>query len=392
MITAKTVYNILIVDDNPVNIDVLRHYLNLEHYQILAVTSGEKALKLAARVKPDIILLDVMMPGIDGYETCRRLKSSHETESIPVVFVTAKIEAEDIHLAFSVGGSDYITKPIQQDEVLARVANQLKLTERLQMERELVLESEKMSSLGGFVSSIAHEISTPLGTLNTALSYTVDQAREIQRDYENKTLKPAKLANFLSNLNEALHISQTNIENASMILHSFKLVAVDQCQYTISQFNLREYIDNVLLSLKPKLKNTDYKVTTSIAPEIELTSFPGAISQIVTNLINNSMMHGYPNEKKGLFELKAVAENGDTILTYTDDGCGIEADLVDKVFEPYYTTKARQGGSGLGMGIIKRLIEQDLRGTLNLSSVIGQGVEIVIKFPSSNPAADQDAD
>ncbi len=372
--------SILIVDDNPINIDLLRHFLTLDHYKISAVTSGEKALKLVARVKPDLILLDIMMPGIDGYETCRRLKADVETAAIPVIFVTAKTAPEDIRLGFSVGASDYITKPVQQEEVLARVVNQLRLLEKSRMDQEQLLQSEKLSALGGFVSSIAHEISTPLGTLNTALSFTIDKAAQIREDFDNKTLRPANLSSFLDSINEALQISQTNIESASQILHSFKLVAVDQCHYVVSSFNLREYIDTIVLSLKPNIKQTSHQVTTSIPADIVVNSFPGALSQIITILINNSLLHGFEDEQNGKMQIIAKTSDDYTELTYTDDGKGIEAELLKKVFEPYYTTKAGKGGSGLGMGIMKKLVEEDLEGSIDISSCLGEGLQVIIRF------------
>ncbi|NQZ06144.1 MAG: hybrid sensor histidine kinase/response regulator [Algicola sp.] len=372
--------SILIVDDNPINIDLLRHFLTLDDYKISAVTSGEKALKLIARVKPDLILLDIMMPGIDGYETCRRLKADNETAAIPVIFVTAKTAPEDIRLGFSVGASDYITKPVQQEEVLARVVNQLRLLEKSRMDQEQLLQSEKLSALGGFVSSIAHEISTPLGTLNTALSFTIDKAAQIRQDFDNKTLRPANLSSFLDSINEALQISQTNIESASQILHSFKLVAVDQCHYVVSRFNLREYIDNIVLSLKPNIKQTPHQVVTSIPADIEVNNFPGALSQIIIILINNSLLHGYKNDQNGKMEISAKAMDEYTELVYRDDGVGIEAQLLKKVFEPYYTTKAGKGGSGLGMGIMKKLVEEDLEGSIDISSRPGEGLQVIIRF------------
>ncbi|MFT4928303.1 MAG: CheY-like chemotaxis protein [Phenylobacterium sp.] len=386
---GKKTGNILIVDDNPVNIDLLRCYLAAEAYDISAVTSGEKALKLTERVKPDLILLDVMMPGIDGYETCQRLKSNNDTKHIPVIFVTAKTEPEDVHQGFTVGGADYITKPAQQDEVLARIANQFKLLERSKFAQDLVHNSAKMSSLGAFVGSIAHEVSTPLGTLNTALSFTIDQARELQQAFDSKTLKPAMLSTFLKQVNEALQISQTNIDNASRILHSFKLVAVDQCSYDVMPFNLREYTDNILLSLKPKLKATSHKVVTTIPAIIQINSYPGAISQIITNLINNSLLHGYAQGVYGQFTIDAAEDEGWIKLTYQDDGQGMSDQTLEKAFEPYYTTKTGKGGSGLGMGIIKKLVEEDLEGIIRVNSAPGEGVEVVVRFPAVHSSVDK---
>ncbi|MFT4924991.1 MAG: CheY-like chemotaxis protein/anti-sigma regulatory factor (Ser/Thr protein kinase) [Phenylobacterium sp.] len=374
-------FDVLIVDDNPVTMDLLRHYLSAENYHISETDSGDKALPLIEQLKPDVVLLDVMMPGIDGYETCRRLKNNPKTAAIPVIFVTARVAPRDIAEGFAVGGSDYIGKPIQREEVLARVAYQLKLKQQLCMERELALKAQKMSALGGLVSSIAHEISTPLGTLNTALSYTYDEADTLQKALNEKTLTPAKLDNFLLNLKEALGISQTNIESASRILHSFQLVAIDQCRYTVSTFNLAEYIDNVVLSLKPNLKQTSHEIHINIARDITVTTYPGAISQIITNLMNNSVLHGYTPGQSGHINITATTQNGQVELIYQDDGLGMSSETLEKVFEPYYTTKANKGGSGLGMGIILKLIEKDLEGTVKIESKLGEGVKVMIGFP-----------
>lgn len=382
MINPKKRYKVLIVDDNPVNIEILRQFLDLERYQISAVTSGEKCLKLASKIRPDIILLDILMEGMDGYQTCEQLKANENTSDIPVIFVTAKVDPEDIRRGFRVGATDYLTKPVQREEAIARIENQLKIAEKFQIEREMVIESEKMSSLGSFVSSIAHEISTPLGSLNTALSFTVEQARQVQEDFDNKTLRPARLQDFLRNINEALGISQKNIENASMILHSFKLVAVDQCRYEVSEFNLKEYAENVLLSLKPKLKNTSHIVNLAISGVIVLHSYPGAISQIITNLVNNSLLHGFENKPQGQIDISATEDNDKITVVYQDNGKGIEPERLSKVFEDYYSTKHGEGGSGLGMGIIKRLVEEDLQGKMTLESEVGQGVCVTVTIPA----------
>lgn len=383
MLNPKKRYKVLIVDDNPVNIEILRQFLDLERYQISAVTSGEKCLKLAPKIMPDIILLDILMEGMDGYQTCEQLKRSEQTAAIPVVFVTAKVDPEDIRRGFRLGAADYLTKPVQREEAIARIENQLKVAEKFQIEREMVIESEKMSSLGGFVSSIAHEISTPLGSLNTALSFTVEQAQKVQQDFDNKTLRPNTLQDFLKNVNEALGISQKNIESASMILHSFKLVAVDQCRYEISAFNLKEYIDNILMSLQPKLKNTPHLVNHQTPGTIIVTSYPGALSQVITNLVNNSLLHGFEGIEAGQIDITSNEEEGQVNIVYRDNGRGIEPERLSKVFEAYYTTKAGKGGSGLGMGIVKRLVDEDLRGQLTLDSKPGEGVTVTLSFPGT---------
>jgi two-component system NtrC family sensor kinase len=151
----------------------------------------------------------------------------------------------------------------------------------------------------------------------------------------------------------------------------------------VSSFNLREYIDTIVLSLKPNIKQTSHKVTTSVPADIVINSFPGALSQIITILINNSLLHGFNSDQNGTMQINAKASDDYTDLTYSDDGKGIDAELLKKVFEPYYTTKAGEGGSGLGMGIMKKLVEEDLEGSIDISSRPGEGVQVIIRFKTT---------
>lgn len=155
--------SILIVDDNPTNIDILRGFLSHANYRISAVTSGQKALMFVEKYPPDLILLDIMMPEMDGYEVCKRLKGGKSTQHIPVIFVTAKIAPEDIKKGFQVGAADYINKPAHEDEVLARVNNQVAIIDRHNLAQEILMKSEKMSALGHLVGGITHEVASPWG-------------------------------------------------------------------------------------------------------------------------------------------------------------------------------------------------------------------------------------
>lgn len=374
-------HQILIVDDNPTNIDLLRRFLDDEKYKIAAVTSGEVALKLVEKNPPDLILLDIMMPGIDGYEVCRRLKAHPEYKDIPVIFVTAKTAAEDIKLGFQLGAADYINKPAQQEVVLSRVDNQLQLFHQHKVERELRQESIKMAELGEMVAGIVHEIGNPLGNLKTALSFSQHCVDQIQAQWKSQALTQNDFEQFIEQQQEALQSCQVSIDLASSLIQSFKQVAVGQCSQQKSEFSLRHFVDEVILSMRAKLKKLPYEVVNDVPWEINVTTYSGALSQILINLINNSLLHGFEGQDDGKIEISAEAKGDSVVLSYQDNGLGIEPSLQQRIFDDFFTTKQGEGGSGLGMGIIKSLTEDELNGQFDFFSEPGQGVRAVFTLP-----------
>ncbi len=377
---------ILIVDDNPVNIDLLRRYLEPEKYKICAVTSGEKALDVITKVHIDLILLDIMMPGIDGYDTCRALKKTPKFKDIPVIFVTAKVEPEDLRKGFSVGGVDYITKPVQQDIVLARVKNQLSQVKQYQLERNLIKENLKMAELGKLVAGITHEVSSPLSTMMLSVDHILSQTTQVKADFEQGKLDKNMFCKYLSQLNDGLNLCKRNSERATNIMLSFKHVAVDQCSNALIEFNLCNYVEDILLTLRPKLKAYNHQITLNIASNIQIDSFPGAFSQIMTNLINNSLIHGFQNGQKGKITISATLDGQWVKLIYQDTGCGMTEEQKQNAFKKFYTTKAGKGGSGLGLALCKELVENTLNGHIYLESEAGAGCKFNIDFLSVNTA------
>ncbi|MBE9563030.1 MAG: hypothetical protein IMF12_09235, partial [Proteobacteria bacterium] len=210
--------------------------------------------------------------------------------------------------------------------------------EHLKTTQTQLVEAEKMASLGGLVAGVAHEINTPIGIGVTAASTLADRTTEAVALYTNKQLKGSALTAYFNMAQTSSNLILNNLNRAAELIQSFKQVAVDQSNLDKRVFAVKQYIETSLLNLKPHLKKTLHKVTVNGDEKIEINSHPGSFSQIITNLVMNSVNHAYSVEKAGniLFELKLVS--GRLIIEYSDDGCGIPPENLDKIFEPFFTT------------------------------------------------------
>jgi len=376
---AKILANrILIVDDITDNIDIIRKFLEPEHYHIFVATSGEKALKIASAVLPDLILLDVMMPGIDGFETCCCLKKDKRMAQIPVIFVTAKKDA--ISMGFKSGGVDFIGKPIQREELVARVKLHLKMQDLQRQQRDQLLKAEKMAALGELVAGFTHEINTPIGLGITAVTHLRDETRIIQSNYNDKKMTKQHFEDYLQECGEVSNIVWENLQRTVQLISGFKQISIDQSSEVRRHFDIKQYLSQILLSLHPKLKHTQHKVVLEGEEGIELDSYPGYIAQIITNLVMNSLIHAFDKGSQGCIKLQVKQREEQLWIGYQDNGRGIPSGDIDRVFEKYFTTKMDQGGSGLGLHIVHQLVTEKLKGTISCESD-GDGVQFQISLP-----------
>ncbi|WP_221936104.1 sensor histidine kinase [Shewanella hanedai] len=379
-----TNFSILIVDDNRVNIQLLSYIFEQQDYKVFTAMSGEEAIKFLAdkgdELAIDLILLDIIMPGLDGYQTCVVLKDDINTSHIPVIFVTGKAKPEELSKGFSVGAVDYITKPIQQDVVIARVKNQVSQIQQAKLENQLLEENEKMAKLGSMVSEITHEVASPLGNMRLSVDFMLNEVASLRSEFTEQTLDEETLIKYLDQLDESLRLCGSNATRATSLLNGFKHIAVDQCRQQIIEFNLLEYVNDILLTVKPKLKKTPHKVNLNIDNNISIISYLGALSQIIINLINNSLMHAFTDKQEGKITISAAVDEESLILHYRDTGIGMTKEQQSKAFTKFYTTKAGNGGSGLGMSICKTLVEDELGGEITLLSEEGCGIHLIMKI------------
>lgn len=254
------------------------------------------------------------------------------------------------------------------------------IAELTETQHQLV-ESERLAALGTLVAGIAHEVNTPLGIGVTAVSH-LNLINDKALDKLNKSeMSVEDLKNYFIKVDENIQILYHNLDRASELVNSFKQVAVDQNAVALMTFNINDYIKKILLSLKHEYKRTKHKIDIFCNEQLYIYTYPGALSQILTNLIMNSLIHGFEDVEYGHIEIHFNQLEDNYQLIYKDDGKGISRENLGKIFEPFFTTRRDKGGSGLGLHIIYTIVTQQLGGSININSNVNQGIEILIRFP-----------
>lgn len=306
--------------------------------------------------------------------------------AVPVVAVALVLTAALVLLAHHLHREAVGRERLMGDLSAAKEQAETALSD-LHQAQEAMVRTEKLAALGGLVAGIAHEINTPVGNAVTAASYLSKEVEDLRAAFVAQTLTASALQSFLAGADESVRLTLSNCERAAELIHGFKQVAVDQTSGERRQFNLAEYVAEVLLSLKPKFKRTPHRVDIYIPDDIELDSYPGALSQVLTNLMVNSLVHGFDDGRAGVIDLAARVDGDWLELIYSDNGKGIPVVLLSQVFEPFFTTRRGSGGSGLGLNIVHNIVHRTLGGTLTLDSQAGRGVHYTIRFPLRAPAA-----
>lgn len=260
--------------------------------------------------------------------------------------------------------------------------------ESLQQTQEQLIQAEKLSALGGLVAGVAHEINTPIGIGVTAASHLHEHTENLRLLYADNKITRANLEKYIETGSQSSQIILSNLERASDLIRSFKQVAVDQSSEDKRRFNLRGYTEEVLTSLRPKLKQGGHSVTIDGGEDIDVSGYPGAFAQIVTNLVMNSVTHAYDEGEAGNLRFTFDESDGQVTMFYADDGKGIPADHLPKIFDPFFTTRRGDGGTGLGLNIIANLISKSLDGTIICDSELGKGTTFLIRFPSDAQIAE----
>ncbi|HBR00328.1 MULTISPECIES: sensor histidine kinase [unclassified Roseofilum] len=408
---------ILIVDDNPTNLSVLSEALSSEGFRFRVAMDGESTLTLVERNQPELILLDVQMPGIDGFEVCSRLKEKPLTEKIPIIFATALSDTESKTKGFALGAVDYIPKPFDREEVLARVRVHLQLkhlresledqvrdrTAALQQAQVQLVQQEKLSSLGEMVAGIAHELNNPITFLSSNLEPLKDyvvSVKDILHLYEQDCPKPStELEKAIDDLDldfvledmekiiESFTLGVKRIKNISESLRIFSRADSE----TKIEADLHACLDSTLTILQHRIKGSGdrdpieiIKAYNSLPPVL---CYPGPLNQVFMNILANgidaldeSLLQGKLDNPK--LEIQTKLLPSDKIeIQITDNGLGIPESIQTRLFEPLFTTKPVGKGTGLGLAIAHQIVVEKHQGQLSVESHLGKGTTFTIEIP-----------
>ena len=399
---------ILVVDDNPANIKVLFDLLKESCFRVFVAKSGESALEKIEAAPPDLILLDVLMPGMDGFETCHRLKENPKTKDIPVIFMTALAEVADKVKGLKLGAIDYITKPIEHEEALARINVHLELR-RTQLR---LIQEEKMYSLGQLVAGIAHEINNPVsfiyGNISHAREY-VDGLLKLLNIYETVTphdipevqacSKEIDLAFLRQDLPKIISSMEMGASRIMEIVRSLQIFSrSDEAER--KAVDVHRGLDSTLMLLSSRLKETADRPAIEVVKEYGqlpvFECYPGPLNQVFMNLLANGIdaieekiedwQDKNPIQASGFIPKITIRtdvnrEHASLMIQIADNGAGIPDNIQQKIFEQFFSTKAVGKGTGLGLAIVYQIVAGKHGGTITYQSQVGEGTEFTVTLP-----------
>ncbi|WP_048694671.1 sensor histidine kinase [Catenovulum maritimum] len=253
--------------------------------------------------------------------------------------------------------------------------------EQLTLAQQHIIETEKMSLLGQLVAGVAHEINTPLGICLTAGTCLQSDLVVMEKAYKDNKMTRKSLEAYFSKVDEGFSIILNNIQRASSLIQHFKEIAVDSTSEQLRRFKLKEYIEEILHSLQPETKKYNLLIEINGDDSLQLDSYPGAYAQIISNMVINSLRHGFSQNDSGSITIDFTVEGEKLIFTYKDSGKGVNEEDLDKIFAPFYTTLRNKGGSGLGLNIIFNLVTQTLQGKVKTNSKLGHGLTFIFTLP-----------
>lgn len=392
MNNEKSKSKILIVDDSPMNIDIIVHILSSQ-YNVIVAKNGESAIKLAEEKAPNLILLDIVMPGLDGYETCKHLKNNEKTKNIPIIFMTGLSETKDVVKGYNVGAVDYITKPVQAEEVIARVKTHLatqflqkSLTEKnieleemnqnleklVEQKTKQIINQEKTAIIGRLTQGIVHNFRNPL----TAIILYNEM---IQKEAESNSIKST--LSFSTNIEKAAKQMNSMIDN--LMIKSRMDQKTDIISININNF-LKTELEIFHANQTYKNAKKEFEFDDSIG---EVKIIYSNLAQVLQNLLQNALDSMW-NLKE--IKLKIVTRQDEEyiFIDIIDYGCGIEKEKLHKIFDLFYTTKPAKGseeqntptGTGLGLNTCIELLKS-FNAKIKVKSEINNGSVFTIIIP-----------
>ncbi len=274
-------------------------------------------------------------------------------------------------------------KGVLEERVSDRTRELSETVETLKHTQNILVESEKMVSLGLLVSGISHEINTPLGIIITGVSYNQELLKQLQEDFNNKKISTTGLLNYIESSQNTGELVLSNSVKVSNLIKNFKMVAKDQESDDIREFEVADYLQLIITNIEQKFSNKKIDVDLVYDEEVILHTYPGALFKVISNLIKNSFEFGYGEDINGVIKIYLSQTDNNINIVYTDDGCGMDEEVLTKIFEPFFTTNRTEGSIGLGMFIAYNQITQTLKGSIISECIPNSGTKFTLSFPKN---------
>ncbi|MEB3215679.1 MAG: response regulator [Nostocales cyanobacterium 94392] len=433
----KKLETILVIDDSPTNLEILHDVLGGAGFEVLVEMDGISGIEQVESNPPDLILLDVMMPKMDGFETCRRLQANPSTKHIPIIFITALTEAEEKVKGLQLGAVDYITKPFEQNEVLARINLHLKLCklnleldkqkqeleirvqertcelsqalEELKQTQLQLVQTEKISSLGQLVAGVAHEVNNPIGFISTNLHYANQYIEDLlrlvqlfQKSCSNPGIEVEEqieimdlqhIQKDLPKLMSSMKLGTDTIKGIMQSLRNFSRTDGENKKFV----DIHEGLEATLMILQHRLKAYPKRPPIQVIKDYsilpKILCYPGQLNQVFMNLLANaidvleeSMIDCQNLSSDNMIinpqiHIATTIDKHQVTIKIADNGKGMSESIRSDIFQAFFTTKPEGKGTGLGLSISYQIITENHGGNLQCISAPGKGTEFLIQIP-----------
>ncbi|MBV8633227.1 MAG: HAMP domain-containing protein [Burkholderiaceae bacterium] len=378
--------------DSEKPVTVGRVVINFSRGQIKKALSAELIRKAVEIVVLDLILVLALTTSLRLiFKPLKQLHAglfelaTRETDKVEELPERRRDEIGDLARGFNhiLRRLRSIIEQTRQAEEAAKQASAqtAQALQELRQAQDSLVQSERLASLGALVAGIAHEINTPVGISLTSASVLLEETSHLKQALNAGSIKKSDILAYVDTASEGARLIMANADRAAQLIQSFKQIAVDQTNEMRRPFNLKEYIDEVIMSLHPRLKHTNINVVVECPQEIELDSYPGAFAQVLTNLTLNALTHAYDPGSVGCIHIAALRQDDNIDLSFRDDGKGIAAEHLEKIFDPFFTTQRGRGGTGLGLNIVFNLIVKRFGGTIGVESALGKGTAFRMRMP-----------
>lgn len=388
---------ILVVDDDPLNRTLLSRLLQCQGYRIETADNGVIAMEQLADQPFDLILLDVIMPEMDGITLLTKLKADNIFRQIPVIMISACTEMPQVIRGIELGAEDYLPKPFNSTLLKARIGASLEKKRLRDQEMQLisqVMQAEaaldRHRTLTQAVAGIAHEINTPLGIVRTALS--VIQNRLARPEIQSLFKTDPEHEELMQDILDSSALMIKHVDNTHRLVENFKKIAVNQMVEQQETVNLPELVKDAIDLFKISARQAKLEIALDVAGVTdapEWRGYPGHITQIILNFLQNIERYAYPGRQGGKVEIAVTdgleprQDEPQFTLTVRDHGAGISSEHIAKIFEPFFTTGRGLGGTGLGLAIVNNTVTLAMRGKVTVDSEPGSGTCFTVTFPKS---------